>query len=77
MDGIELKLHAEFLENEIRENLGKSKDVDWLAQYPPLLTELQDAKLDRVDKPRDIGLGRWELIKYSRLRRSIPSARPI
>jgi len=61
MGAIQLELHAELLENEIQENLGKSKDVDWLAQYPPLLTALQDAKLGRVDKPRDIGLSHWEL----------------
>ena len=61
MDTMKLKLYAELLENEIRANIGKSKDVDWLAQYPPLLTALKDAKLGRIDKPRDIGLSRWEL----------------
>lgn len=61
MDAVKLKLHAELLENEIHANLGKSKDVDWLAQYAPLLKALEDAKCGRIDAPRDLWLGRWEL----------------
>ncbi|CAN0626063.1 protein of unknown function [Burkholderia multivorans] len=35
--------------------------MDWLAQYPPLLEAIEDARAGRIDQPRDIGLGRWEL----------------
>ncbi|WP_211467558.1 hypothetical protein [Collimonas silvisoli] len=61
MDSIKLKLHAELLETEIRMNLGKSRDVDWLANYAPLLKALEDAKGNLIHKPRDLGLGRWEM----------------
>jgi len=56
-----LKQHAELLENAIRANLGKSKDIDWLAMYPPLVKALEDAKAKRIDSPRELGLSRWEL----------------
>lgn len=61
MDAAKLKLYAKLLEQAISDNLGKSKDVDWLAQYSPLLKALEDAKWSRIDQPRDLGLGRWEL----------------
>jgi hypothetical protein len=61
MDAAKLKFHAELLEQAIRENLGKNKDVDWLAAYPPLLQALEDAKGYRIDRPRELGVGRWEL----------------
>ncbi len=61
MDAQKLKRYAELLESEIQMNVGKSKDVDWLAQYPPLLQALADAKNGRIDEPRDLGLSRWEL----------------
>jgi hypothetical protein len=59
MDAIKLKKYAELLEDEIKKNLGKSKDVDWLAQYPTLLEALADAKANRIDQPRNLGLNRW------------------
>ncbi|MGN5476820.1 hypothetical protein ACTMU2_07240 [Cupriavidus basilensis] len=40
-------------------NLGKSKDVDRLAQYPTLLEALRDAKVSRISQPRSLGLNRW------------------
>jgi hypothetical protein len=61
MDALKLKLHGELLEREIQANLGKSKDVDWLAQYPPLLEAIKDAKDCRIDQLRDLGLARWEM----------------
>ncbi|WP_423195576.1 MULTISPECIES: hypothetical protein [unclassified Cupriavidus] len=59
MDAIKLKKYAQLLEAEIQANLGKSKDVDWLAQYPTLLEALADAKAARIDQPRSLGLNRW------------------
>lgn len=59
MDAEKLKLHAELLEAAIQANLGKSKDVDWLAQHPPLMKALADAKAGRIESPRDLGLARW------------------
>ncbi|MEF9386856.1 hypothetical protein V4890_14690 [Ralstonia solanacearum species complex bacterium KE056] len=61
MNAEKLKLHAELLEREILANLGKSKDVDWLAQYPPLLEAIKDAKEGRIHQPCDLGLARWEM----------------
>lgn len=55
MNTMKLKQYAELLEAEIQANLGKSKDVDFLAQYPPLLEALADARAGRVDRPRDLG----------------------
>ncbi|CAN0626036.1 conserved protein of unknown function [Burkholderia multivorans] len=61
MDAIKLKQYAELLEAEIQANRGKSKEVDWLAQYPPLVEALADAKAGRISQPRNLGgLGRWE-----------------
>lgn len=61
METLKLKQHAELLESTIRANLGKSKDVDWLAQYPPLIRALADAKEERIDVPCNLGdgLNRW------------------
>lgn len=59
MDSQKLKLHAELLETAIQANLGKSKDVNWLAQHPPLVKALADAKAGKIDAPRDLGLARW------------------
>lgn len=61
MDAIKLKKYAELLEAEIQKNLSKSKDVDWLAQYPTLLEALVDVKANCIDQPRDLGLTRWVL----------------
>lgn len=61
MDAAKLKLYAELLDSEIHANLGKSQDVDWLAQYAPLVKALEDAKGGWIDEPRDLGLSRWEL----------------
>ena len=62
MNAAKLKLHAELLEREIQANLGKSRDVDRLAQYSPLLEAIRDAKEGRIDKPRDLGAGLWRWI---------------
>jgi hypothetical protein len=59
MDPIKLMQHAKLLEAEIQANLGKSKDVDWLAQYPTLLEALADAKVGQITQPRNLGLNRW------------------
>jgi hypothetical protein len=61
MDISLLKQHAELLENAIQANLGKNKDVDWLAMYPPLIKALKDAKESKIDAPRELGLARWEI----------------
>lgn len=61
MDVKSLRRHAELLEAAIHANLGKSKDVDWLAQYRPLVKALEDAKKEMIDSPHNLGdgLGRW------------------
>ncbi|BCZ81162.1 hypothetical protein [Paraburkholderia terrae] len=59
MDAIKLKKYAQLLEGELKLNLGKSRDIDWLAQYPILLKALEDAKKGRIDEPRTLGLNRW------------------
>jgi len=59
MDAIKLKRYAELLEGELGANVGKSKDVDWLVQYPTLLKALADAKTGCIDQPRNLGLNRW------------------
>ncbi|CAB3779458.1 hypothetical protein [Pararobbsia alpina] len=59
MDAIKLRHYAELLETEIQANRGKSKDVDWLAQYRTLLEALEDARTGRIDQPRELGLNRW------------------
>ncbi len=61
MDTTQLKQHAELLENAIKANLGKNKDIDWLASHPPLIKAIEDAKARRIDSPRELGLARWEL----------------
>lgn len=71
MDAIKLKKYAELLEAEIRANLGKSKDGDWLAQYQPLLEAIEDARADRIGQPRDLGLARWEMESEIQAFRSI------
>ena len=62
MNAAKLKLHAELLEREIQANLGKSRDVDRLAQHPPLLEAIKDAKESRIDQPRDLDDGLWRWI---------------
>ncbi len=62
MNAAKLKLHAELLEREIQANLGKSRNVERLAQYSPLLKAISDAKEGRIDKPREIGEGIWRWI---------------
>ena len=62
MNAAKLKLHAELLEREIQANLGKSRDVDRLAQYSTLLEAIRDAKEGRINKPREIGAGLWRWI---------------
>jgi hypothetical protein len=57
MDKMKLRRHAELLEATIHANLGKSKELDWLAQYPPLIKALDDAKEERIDTPRNLGSG--------------------
>lgn len=61
MDAERLKLHAELLEQEIQENCGASKDVEWLAAYPPLVDAMQAAKRGEIGEPRELGdgLGWW------------------
>jgi len=61
MDTLKLRQHAQLLEETIHANLGKSKDVDWLAKYPPLVKALNDAKSEQIDTPRNLGdgLNRW------------------
>jgi hypothetical protein len=59
MDAEKLKKHAELLERAIQANAGKSKDVDWLAQYPYLVQAIADAKAYRITEPSDLGLSRW------------------
>lgn len=61
MDVPKLKKHAELLEQALRSNAGKSKDVDWLSQYSPLLKAITNAKANMLLEPEDLGLGRWEL----------------
>ena len=62
MNAAKLKLHAELLEREIQANLGKSRDVDWLLQYSPLLEAIRDAKEGRIDKLRELDDGLWRWI---------------
>ena len=57
MDAKSLKRHAELLEAEIQANLGKSKDVDYLAQSPHLTKLLADAKAERITTPVQDGIG--------------------
>jgi len=61
MDAQKLKKHAELLEEALRSNAGKSEDVVWLSQYPPLLKAIENAKAFKIFEPEDLGLGRWEL----------------
>ncbi|VVD93317.1 hypothetical protein [Pandoraea soli] len=61
MDQVKLREYAELLNAEIQANLGKNADVDWLSNYPPLLEAIADARTGRIDRPRDLGLARWEM----------------
>lgn len=64
MDAIKLKQYAELLETVIEANKSKSKDIAFLAAYPPLVKAIVDAKEGKIDKPRGIefqGLNRWVL----------------
>lgn len=62
MDAEKLKEYAILLEEAIRYNTGKSKDVDFLAEYQPLVKAIADAKVGEITSPRDMGgLGRWLL----------------
>jgi len=55
MDALKLKRHAELLEAEIQANLNKSKDVEFLSQYQPLIDALADAKAGQIMEPRELG----------------------
>lgn len=59
MDAENLKKHAELLEKAIQSDIGKSKDVDWLAKYPYLVKAIADAKAYLITEPCDLGLSRW------------------
>jgi len=62
MDAEKLKEYAILLEEAIRDNTGKSKDVDFLVDYQPLVKAIADAKAGGITSPRDMGgLGRWQL----------------
>lgn len=62
MDAENLKKYAMLLEEAIRDNVGRSKDVDFLADYQPLVKAIADAKVGEITSPRDMGgLGRWLL----------------
>lgn len=62
MDAEKLNKYAILLEGAIRANVGKSKDVDFLAEYEPLVVAIADAKTGKIASPRDLGgLGRWQL----------------
>lgn len=62
MDAEKLKVYALLLEEAIRDNAGKSKDVDFLVDYQPLVKAIADAKAGGITSPRDMGgLGRWQL----------------
>jgi len=61
MDQVKLRKYAELLDAEIRANLGRNADVDWLYDYPPLVEAIEDARARRIVQPRDLGLARWEM----------------
>ena len=62
MDVEKLNKYAILLEDAIRANVGKSGDVDFLAEYEPLAMAIADAKAGKIVSPRDLGgLGRWQL----------------
>lgn len=62
MDAEKLKKYAILLEKAIHDNTGQSKDVDFLAEYQPLIKAIADAKAGEITSPRDMGgLGRWQL----------------
>lgn len=64
MDAIKLKQYAELLETVIAANKSKSKDIAFLAAYPPLIKAIADAKEGKIDEPRGSefqGLNRWVL----------------
>ncbi|VVE48870.1 Hemolysin [Pandoraea communis] len=61
VDQVKLRKYAELLDIEIRANLGRNADVDWLSDYPPLVQAIEDARAGRIVQPRDLGLARWEM----------------
>ncbi|VVE30837.1 hypothetical protein PCA20602_03643 [Pandoraea capi] len=62
MNAVKLKEHAEMLEVALQRNHGKSKDVDFLATYPPLLEAISDTKAGLIMQPRHLDwLERWEI----------------
>lgn len=61
MDALQLKLHAELLEEALSRRRGECDDAKWLARYPALLDAIDDAKRCRVFSPRKLGLDRWEV----------------
>lgn len=62
MDADKINKYAVLLEDAIRANVGKSGDVDSLAEYEPLAIAIADAKAGKIVSPRDLGgLGRWQL----------------
>ncbi|MHA6882405.1 hypothetical protein [Ralstonia pseudosolanacearum] len=76
MNTAKIKLHTELRESEIQANLSKSKDVDWLAQYPPLLEAINDAKEGRIYQIVRSRLGALgNGVQYPRFWRSFSSTR--
>jgi len=62
MNSAKLKEHAEMLEVALQRNRGKSKDVEFLATYPPLIKAMSDAKAGLIMQSRHLDwLERWEL----------------
>lgn len=61
MDALKLKKYAELLELSLKDNLGRSPDVDWLANYRLLVEAIEQAKLCVLLHPIDLGPERWEM----------------
>lgn len=56
-----LKAYANLLDEAIKSHLGESEDVDFLANFPALNQALEDAKMEIVLSPRELGLRRWHM----------------
>jgi len=55
MDLLKLKKYAEILDAEIKKNIDKSKDVEFMANYQSLTSAIEDAKNGKIDGPRTLG----------------------
>ncbi len=64
MDAAKLKQYAELIEAANQANIGKSKDIAFLAYHLPLRRAIADAKAGKITEPRGRefqGLNRWIL----------------